>query len=283
MRVFKDVFSTEMSRNRFCGIVLSIVLLTLVIQSFFFSIRMQSASLPRTKSAIVYLLRYTARDMENLCYSMQKLYQNFVYEFQYPIIVLHDEDITEADKNRLHYYCARGSQVKFVRFSFPSIPSSAGNETLWIPKGFSLGYRHMCYFWTGPVFDLPEIAKLEYIMRLDTDSVILSRVKYDMFGYLKQNRKYFAFRNSLDPDPEFATMHFWDFLYGFTKMNNIAPRQQIPFPVDLKGPVPNYNNNFEMFHVPRFRREDYRGWVRAINDSGGVYKYRWGDADLIVC
>lgn len=41
-----------------------------------------------------------------------------------------------------------------------------------------------------------------------------------------------------------------------------------------------FYNNFEVAHVPFFFRPEVRHWTAAVMDSGGIYKYRWGDAVL---
>jgi hypothetical protein len=39
----------------------------------------------------------------------------------------------------------------------------------------------MIRFWMTYFFDQPDIQKLDYYMRLDTDSFILSKIKFDIF------------------------------------------------------------------------------------------------------
>jgi hypothetical protein len=47
--------------------------------------------------------------------------------------------------------------------------------------GTTEGYNHMIRFWMTYFFDQPDIQKLDYYMRLDTDSFILSKIKFDIF------------------------------------------------------------------------------------------------------
>lgn len=44
-----------------------------------------------------------------------------------------------------------------------------------------VGYNHMIRFWMRNLFELPEIGALDYYMRLDTDSYILSPIHFDIF------------------------------------------------------------------------------------------------------
>lgn len=41
-----------------------------------------------------------------------------------------------------------------------------------------------------------------------------------------------------------------------------------------------YSNNFEVGKVEFFLREDVRNWTGHVLDSGGIHRYRWGDAGL---
>lgn len=47
--------------------------------------------------------------------------------------------------------------------------------------GTTEGYNHMIRFWMTYFFDQPDIKGLDYYMRLDTDSFILSKIEFDIF------------------------------------------------------------------------------------------------------
>ena len=47
-------------------------------------------------------------------------------------------------------------------------------------KRSAWGYQHMSRFWTKGIFEQPLVKELQYYMRLDTDSLILSPV-FDIF------------------------------------------------------------------------------------------------------
>jgi hypothetical protein len=71
------------------------------------------------------------------------------------------------------------------------------------------------------------------------------------------------------------------FATEYVKSNNIRPRNpkewSEAFPA---GTVLTFDNNFELGSMEFFRRPDVGNWTKAVLRSGGVFKYRWGDAPL---
>lgn len=51
----------------------------------------------------------------------------------------------------------------------------------------------MIRFWMKSIFERPEIKKLDYYMRLDTDSFILTPVEFDLFKAVKVNAPFLFF------------------------------------------------------------------------------------------
>ncbi len=44
--------------------------------------------------------------------------------------------------------------------------------------------------------------------------------------------------------------------------------------------IPNYSNNIEVVDLSFMRRKEVLDFVRAIDESKGIFLYRWGDAPL---
>ncbi|CAF4722380.1 unnamed protein product [Rotaria sp. Silwood2] len=108
----------------------------------------------------------------------------------------------------------------------------------------------MIRFWFKTIFELPQLHKYEYIMRLDDDSKILGRW-FNVFDEMcRKNAVYFA--NNVDIDLE----------------------DQLPSTMNMQRMTFDYNyyNNFEVSKVEFFRREEVRRWVDAIDSTNGIFK-----------
>ena len=74
------------------------------------------------------------------------------------------------------------------RACFGSNPANAANASF-IPVGIAgqrLGYRSMCRLYGGRVQRLPFLSGHTYLMRLDDDSYITSKVPFDPFEEMKE-------------------------------------------------------------------------------------------------
>lgn len=72
------------------------------------------------------------------------------------------------------------------------IPKYFPHPTLWVgpvgygDPGFSIGYRHMCRFFSGEIYKHPALEEYDYYMRLDRDSLFLSEVDFDCFALMRK-------------------------------------------------------------------------------------------------
>jgi hypothetical protein len=239
------------------------------------------------KSAIVYLLNNNQKDISNFRHSISLLYDNYYKSFPCDIICFYEKDFPEEEleylKNALSIL-----KVSFVNIDF-EIPNFYSQETLQsIPQyyphpdfpqanGFSIGYRHMCRFFAGAMFHHPLILQYKYLWRLDTDSFIVSPICYNIFDKLEQNNCLYGYIN-IQHDHPGVIKNLWEISEEyFRKLNkcNIFENPQIKF---HKNRV--FYTNFEVFNVEWFAGNDYKNYFDFIDESAGVYKYRWGDHSI---
>ena len=135
-------------------------------------------------AAIVYMTR--KNDLWIFKHSINFLYSNFNKEANYPVIVFYD-DLTKPDIANLltEFSIAFGymPNIKFEKLEFTlpeGISEDPARYTLPLTQ-FRMGYRHMCRFYGGQIFNHPALAKYKWYMRLDSDSFILSKISRDPF------------------------------------------------------------------------------------------------------
>jgi hypothetical protein len=165
--------------------------------------------------------------------------------------------------------------------SFPDGFNPYINEPTFVKRG-KWNYHQMIRFWFKLIFEIEEIQRFEYVMRLDTDSRLIGRW-FNVFELMRTrqlvylaNEQHFELEKVLP-----GTMNLQKFFVAYQKQIKLVPQDQAK--VDsafTKDGIRTYYNNFEVFQTKFFRRTSVRAWIDAIDASHGIYKYRWGDAML---
>jgi hypothetical protein len=72
------------------------------------------------------------------------------------------------------------------------------------PGSGSWGYHHMCRFWNSEVFKVPEVARVDYIMRMDTDALILTEYRSDPFVQMQRQGAVYGYKCVMPDFPPFV-------------------------------------------------------------------------------
>jgi hypothetical protein len=238
-------------------------------------------------SAIVYLLNNNQKDIVCFRKSISLLINNYYANFPCDIICFYESNFPQQELEYLKNALSK-IRIFFVNINF-SIPNFYSNEILAsIPEyfphpdfpqaaGFSIGYRHMCRFFSGDIFNYPIIQKYKYIWRLDTDSLILSPIVYDVFEKLSSNNAIYGYIN-IQHDHPGVIKNLWEITEKYFKNIN---KDKI-FSSGNKKFHRNrvFYTNFEIFDVEWFMGKEYQDYFNFIDASAGIYKYRWGDHSI---
>jgi hypothetical protein len=114
----------------------------------------------------------------------------------------------------------------------------------------------------------------EWHWRLDDDSVFLGPVGYDPFRLMKENGKRYGFNRILH-DNENCVVGLWDAAKAFAAERGVDPA----FLDNWDNGVVFYNN-FEISHRSIWRDPVVRAFLEHIDQLGGIYYVRWGDAPI---
>ena len=223
-------------------------------------------------NCIVYLARTSEEDLNDLNESLTLLYSNLLLFTEADVLVFHENSFNPY-KFKIKY------PVKFIEIEFkiPDYPKSISDN---IPKyyphpthgngpiayghpGFSIGYRHMCRFFSGEIYNHPEVQKYDYYLRLDTDSRILTPLQYDIFEWAKENNCEYGY---IEPAIQYDNPKVIEGLWSL---------------FDTKIPEGlMYYTNFELGKVSFFLGNEYQSFYKKIDETGGIYIHRWGDAPI---
>jgi len=172
-------------------------------------------------NAVIYYLTRKVR-VKMMAVALEHLYFHFYQQFPfYPVMIFHD-DLDPTDCAYLQN-AVPGMKLYFqlIKLDMPEFLRSEAlpERTKCSYRSSTIGYRHMCMFHAGVIHDyilgrnnrrliranLPphfDLKDTEYLMRLDDDGYLTSPIGYDMFKFMKLNRKKYGFVSTLQDEAE---------------------------------------------------------------------------------
>jgi hypothetical protein len=226
-----------------------------------------------------------SKTLSKLNTSIHYLDTNFNNRYQYPVIVFTEEDLNTAQGHQFIRSFCQSPQLLFIQVvhftvplfllnsNKPAIPKRAGN-------GKSIGYRHMCRFHAKTVYEQPILSQchpsLEFGWRLDDDSFLYKPVNYDVFSLMRNKQLQYGYIQIRDESSSLIR-GLWETVDDFLQMNNDIARTQ--FYTGWKH-TKIYYNNFEISNMSLWMSDKYRRYIEHIDQQGGIYYKRWGDAPI---
>lgn len=172
-------------------------------------------------NAVIYYLTRKVR-VKMMAVALEHLYFHFYQQFPfYPVMIFHD-DLDSVDCAYLQA-AVPGMKLYFqlIKLDLPEFLRSEKlpERTKCSFRSSTIGYRHMCMFHAGVIHDyilgrngrrlvranLPPhfpLKDTEFLMRLDDDGYLTSPIGYDMFKFMKLNRKKYGFVSTLQDEAE---------------------------------------------------------------------------------
>lgn len=228
-------------------------------------------------NCIIYLVRSSEKDVENFNKSLFLVEKNLVPSTKnFDIIIFCEESfITLMPKVKtnlnLKYQIINFTIPKYSKEILDQIPKffphpTHGNGPIaWGHPGFSIGYRHMCRFFSGHMYEYSILHNYDYYLRLDTDSYINSKIPYDIFELANLNQIYYGFIKVEEDNPK-VVEGLWDTVYQY--IPNDIPENLM------------YYTNFELGKISWFLESPYIKFYKYLDETGGFYTKRWGDAPV---
>jgi hypothetical protein len=234
------------------------------------------------KSAITILLNNTDEDKRDFRSCLSLLIENYLKEFPCDIVCFYEKDFCQTEMDFLKSNFEVNLIFEPIEFTVPEYPEEIISQ---IPQyfphpedpnhiGFSMGYRHMCRFFAGEIFHHPILKEYKYIWRLDTDSKILSKITYNVFDQMQHSEAVYGYVN-IQHDHPAVIQDLWSISEKY-------------FQSIGKGHIFNpdvfhdhfrrvFYTNFEILDLDFFRGKEYQSFYKHLDNTGGIYKYRWGD------
>jgi len=196
------------------------------------------------------------------------------------IILFHEGNITNNDKEYIQ------SNTKQLLLNFIDIketyPKTAfdNNKNIVninlcppteLSNSFSLGYKHMCHFWS--IDFLEYLRDYKYILRIDEDC-LLNTFDINIFNIMKEKKIVFLSPFFQDQDNKDVIVGIDILLNKFINENNINPYKTFK---DIKCPYTNVMIvDIEYFNNNCISKK----FLKYVDESNGIYSNRWGDLPI---
>ena len=237
------------------------------------------------KNAIVVLNRgYEDINLyDRLIHRNKIIYEKIISKIEnnsFDIIIYHEGNIIDEHQK---YIQLNTPELKLIFINIKkTYPKTAFDDNknilnmeLCPPTGlsniFSLGYKHMCHFWS---IDFLEYLKdYDFIIRIDEDCVINEFDINIIDKMIDSNTVYISpfFQNQDNPD---VIVGLEILLNNFINENNIIPYKKFE---EIKCPY----TNFMIINIKYFLNHNViQLFLDYIEKSHGIYSNRWGDLPI---
>ncbi|CAO3621706.1 unnamed protein product [Cunninghamella echinulata] len=253
----------------------------------------------KVKACIVILARNS--NLYGVKASVRQFEERFNHKFQYPYIFLNEEPFTEDFKHYVNLIIGPDRKVEYglvdktTMWSYPNfidqeraaksrkIMASLDPE---VPYANSESYRHMCRFQSGFFFRHPLLDPYEYYWRVEPDVDFFCDVDYDVFQMMKDNGYKYGWNIAITEIPE-TIPSLWNSTLKFMKKypHYIKDSSESIMPWILNEDATGYNgchfwSNFEIGSLEFFRSKEYIDFFNHLDNEGGFFYERWGDAPV---
>ncbi|UJR20755.1 hypothetical protein I4U23_023873 [Adineta vaga] len=227
---------------------------------------------------IVYLAIHS--EMKELRLSLTQLSRLLVNNPR-PVVIFHQGDFNDnITQNSLAQALGPNTPLGFEQINFPN----KSNRLKSVHRTIHLGYFHMCRFFTLMLPHHPLLRLFQYYWRLDAHSYIFAPTPIqDPFEIMQNQQIQYAFIMVNEEADHYVT-GLWSLFHKFLRDRCLQP--SLAFDKTQTGWFGGYSSamiftNFAIANVSIFR-DHYliRAWLKTVDDNGGIYRYRWGDAPI---
>ncbi|EPX74385.1 alpha-1,2-mannosyltransferase [Schizosaccharomyces octosporus yFS286] len=214
--------------------------------------------------------------------------------YQYPWVFLNDEPFSDKFKNtitRLTSGPTYFGEIPKEQWDMPESIDVGRAEASWgemamrgIIYGGKKSYRQMCRYYSGFFWKHPLLDSYKYYWRVEHDSNLLCNIKKDPFTELREKNKTYGFVITIK-EIAATVPSLWN-----TTMDFVATYPELVAPNNLwnwisKNEGRDYSlchfwSNFEVADLDFFRSDAYQKYFDYLDNAGGFFYERWGDAPV---
>lgn len=256
----------------------------------------------KAKGTILSLVRNS--DLEDIISSIQQLEEEYNKNFGYPYTFLNDEEFTDEFKDGIKSILPKDRVVEFGTIDPDNwnMPDSIDRERYDqemdkmskenIQYAEVESYHNMCRFYSKEFYHHPLLSKYKYVWRLEPNVNFYCKINYDVFQFMGKNDKIYGFVLNLYDSPQTietlwtSTMDFVEEHPNYLNVNGafawLKDNSQNPKNYDYTQGYStcHFWTNFEIVDLDFLRSEPYEKYMQYLEEKGGFYYERWGDAPV---
>ncbi|KAG8824875.1 alpha 1,2-mannosyltransferase 2.4.1 [Serendipita sp. 401] len=249
---------------------------------------------PARKANATFVILARNGDLNGIVDSMRQLEDRFNRHYHYPYVFLNEQPFSDEFKKWT-------SNIASGTVEFGLIPKEDWEQPAHIDEnkaslareqmvkdsviyGGSVSYRNMCRFNSGLFFKQELLQKYKYYWRVEPGVKYFCNVDEDPFLFMQDNNKVYGFTLSLyEYHKTIPTL--WEATKRFIEKNpEYLPKDNaMAFISDDQGRSYNlchFWSNFEIGDLDFWRSEAYTKFFEHLDQEGGFYYERWGDAPV---
>ncbi|WVR05196.1 hypothetical protein IAU60_002208 [Kwoniella sp. DSM 27419] len=248
----------------------------------------------RRKANAVFVVLARNSDLWPFLESMRQMEDRFNHWAQYDYVFLNEEDFSDEFKRYTQ------SQTK-AKCHYGKIEPEHWYQPDWIDEdkatkareemirkkviyGHSVPYRNMCRFNSGFFFRHPLLADYDYYWRIEPSVRFFCDLNYDPFLVMQDEKKVYGFTISLFEYIE-TIPTLWDAVKEFIGLHpeHLPEGNGMAFLSQDGGETYNkchFWSNFEIGDLNFWRSQAYMDFFEHLDQKGGFYYERWGDAPV---
>ncbi|KAF8588714.1 glycosyltransferase family 15 protein [Ramaria rubella] len=247
---------------------------------------------PKPNAAIIMLI--SPSRMTEAMMALLNIEDRFNRRLKYPYVLLTEYNITHETRRKVDW-------ITEGRATFADLPKDMWGVPEFLDRkkidqsiesiGFTSEYRSMCRFYSGFFWRHPAVAQYDWIWRLDTDIEFHCDVPYDPFLRMRTAKALYGFvqltGDVLYVQPSLAA-NVSAFLAAHPHLirrdaNNAFSWRDVE--KAFRGEAGNedwtvnvFYNNWEISHRSLWSSELYTSFFEYLDNAGGFFYERWGDA-----
>lgn len=254
----------------------------------------------RANATLLILARNS--DVGAVMSTVRDIEKRFNSKFHYPYVFLNNKPFTQR-------FIDKVSQVTSGECFFESIepemwnpPASVNEQKMkmqmyklskdGIAYANKLSYHNMCRFYSINFYNHPRLRQFKYYWRFEPSTEYFCDIDYDVFKFMEYNNKVYGFTIALY-DSEQTVESIWPLTMDFISKHPqyLHSNAAVDFLTeDMMNPHKNqvtggystchFWSNFEIADMNFYRGEAYSKWAAELENAGGFYYERWGDAPV---
>ncbi|GMM31704.1 putative mannosyltransferase [Martiniozyma asiatica (nom. inval.)] len=234
--------------------------------------------------------------------TMKQIEKRFNNKFHYPYVFLNDGEFSKKFKSTMveiasgEVFFEKIKEEDWVQPADIDIPKQQQGMRKLTKEGIAyankISYHNMCRYYSIQFYNHPRMQQFKYYWRFEPNTDYFCDIDYDVFKFMEHNDKVYGFVIALY-DAEQTVETLWPLTMDFAKrhphwINNngafnwLTENLMNPQKTEFTGGYStcHFWSNFEIANMDFYRGEAYSSWAKELDESGGFYYERWGDAPV---